>query len=146
MRNLTIMRIKSFVGCLGKLKIYIEDATSNEIIINNVPCRKLGELKSGEEKTFQIGDDAAKVFAIFDKLSKNYCNDFYQLPEGTEDIILTGKNHFNPANGNAFRFDNNENAEAMGNRKKGNTIGLIVFIVAVVVGAIIGYFIASSLF
>ncbi len=146
MRNLTIMRVKSFVGCLGKLKIYIEDATSNEITINNIPCRKLGELKSGEEKTFQIDNNAAKVFAIFDKVSKNYCNDFYQLPEGEEDIILTGKNKFNPVNGNAFRFDNNENAEVMGNRKKGNTIGLIVFIVCLLVGFTVGYLIASSLF
>ncbi len=43
-----------------------------------------------------------------DALSKNYCNDFYALPEGTEDISLTGRNCFNPGTGNAFRFDNND--------------------------------------
>ncbi|MBP1575986.1 MAG: hypothetical protein J6A68_00485 [Oscillospiraceae bacterium] len=47
MRNLTIKRTKSFVGCLGKMKIYIEDPTSNELLINNTPCRKIGDLKNG---------------------------------------------------------------------------------------------------
>ena len=78
MRNLTIKRTKSFVGCLAKMKIYIEDPTSNEMLINNTSCRKIGDLKNGEEKTFQIGEQEAKVFVIADKLSKNYCNEYYQ--------------------------------------------------------------------
>ena len=44
------------------MKVYIEDNTSEEIRINDIPCRQLGTLKNGEEKTFQIGDEAAKVF------------------------------------------------------------------------------------
>lgn len=138
MRNLTIKRIKSFVACLVKLKIYIEDPVSSDIAINNIPCRKLGELKNGEEKTFEIGEQAAKVFVIADKLSKNYCNEYYQLYEGELDIVLTGRNKFNPAGGNAFRFDNNDSAEVKANRKKGTTIGLIVLIAAIVVGAVVG--------
>ena len=54
MRNLTIKRTKSFVACLAKMKIYVEDPTSNEICINNTPCRKLGDLKNGEEKNSYI--------------------------------------------------------------------------------------------
>ena len=54
MRNLTIKREKSFVGSLVKMKIYIEDLTSNEININNTPCRKIGELKNGEERTLNL--------------------------------------------------------------------------------------------
>ena len=50
MRNLTIVRRKSFVACLAKMKVYIEDPASNELVINKIPCRKLGELKNGEEK------------------------------------------------------------------------------------------------
>ena len=50
MRTLTIKRAKSFVACLAKMKVYVEDPTSREIVINNVPCRKLGDLKNGEEK------------------------------------------------------------------------------------------------
>lgn len=81
MRNLTIKRTKTFVGCAMKMKFYIEDPTSTEITIGGVPCRKLGELKSGKEMTVAIGDEAAKVFAIVDSLSKEYCNEFYPLPK-----------------------------------------------------------------
>lgn len=146
MRNLTIKRIKSFVGCLAKMKIYIEDHNSNEILINNTPCRKIGFLKNGEEKTFQIGEQKAKVFVIADKLSKNYCNEYYQLSEGQEDLFLSGKNKFNPANGNAFRFDNNESKEIITNRKKGTRKGLLILIIAAIVGAFAGYSITSNLF
>ncbi len=146
MRNLTIKRTKSFVACLAKMRIYIEDPTSSEILINNTPCRKIGDLKNGEEKTFQIDEGEAKVFVIADKLSKNYCNDYYQLPAGQEDISLSGKNKFNPANGNAFRFDNNETEEIIANRKRGTRKGIIILIIAVIVGAVVGYVIGSSLF
>ena len=138
MRNLTIKRTKSFVACLMKIKIYIEDPTSNEILINNTPCRKIGDLKNGEEKTFQISEQAAKVFVIADKFSKNYCNEYYQLPEGQDDISLSGKNKYNPATGNAFRFDNNESEGAVKNRKKGIKRGIWVLIAAAIIGFAIG--------
>lgn len=144
MRNLTIKRTKSFVACLVKLKIYIEDPVSSDIVINNIPCRKLGELKNGEEKAFEISERAAKVFVIADRLSKDYCNEYYQLPEGEWDIALTGRNKFNPAGGNAFRFDNNDSAEVKANRKKGTTIGLMVLIAAVVVGLVVGNLIGKG--
>ena len=146
MRNLTIKRTKSFVGCLAKMKIYIEDFTSNEMFINNTPCRKIGDLKNGEEKTFQIGEQEAKVFVIADQLSKNYCNEYYQLSDGQEDIYLSGKNKFNPTNGNAFRFDNNESEEVRLNRKCGMRKGVLILIIAAIVGAIIGYSFTSGLF
>ncbi len=146
MRNLTIKRTKSFVGCLAKMKIYIEEPTSNEISINNTPCRKIGELKNGEEKTFQIGEQEAKVFVIVDQLSKNYCNDYYQLSSGQEDIFLSGKNRFNPTGGNAFCFDNNESEGITANRKRGTRKGLLILIVAAIVGAVIGFSLTSGLF
>ena len=146
MRNLTIKRTKSFVSCLATLKVYIEDPTSNEITINKTACRKIGDLKNGEEKTFQIDEHAAKVFVIADKLSKNYCNEYYQLSDGQEDIFLSGKNKFNPASGNAFRFDNNQSEEIITNRKTGTRKGLVVLILAAVVGFVIAYFITSGLF
>ncbi len=139
MRRLTIKRTKSFVASLIKVQVFIEDPLSNEIAINDVPCRKLGTLKNGEEATFDISENSARVFVICDKLSKNYCNDFYQLEAGTEDIFLSGKSKYNPASGNAFRFDNNDNPEALANRKKGTRKGLIVLILAVVVGAVCGF-------
>ena len=145
MRNLTINRKKSFVACLMTLKIYIEDHAAGEMTINSIPCRKIGEIKNGEEKTFQIAENPAKVFVIADKLSKDYCNDYYELAGGQEDIFLSGVNKFNPANGNAFRFDNNNSEVVSANRKKGTRKGLAVLIVALIIGAIVGFFIANSL-
>lgn len=146
MRNLTIKRKKTFVASLGKLKIYIEDPNASEITVDNIPCRKLGEIKNGEEETFQIEENSVKVFAIFDKLSKNYCNEFYQLPEGQDDIVLSGKCKYNPANGNAFRFDGNDCEEVIANRKRNTKKGLVVLIVAIIVGSIVGYLLTGNLF
>lgn len=144
MRNLTIKRTKSFIGCLVKMKAYIEDPYG-DLTINGVVCRKIGEIKNGEEKTFQIGDNEAKVFMIADKISKDYCNEYYQLPAGEYDIYLSGKNKYNPANGNAFRFDNNQSAGIDENRKKGTKKGLVVLSVSIIIGAIVGYFIGSGI-
>lgn len=140
MRNLTIRRNKTFVASLAKMRVYIEDINNPEIEINDIPCRKIGELKNGQELTVEIENTEAKVFVIADSLSKGYCNDFYQLPEGEEDIFLTGQNRYNPAAGNAFIFDGNENAEALKNRKKNKKIGIIILIIAAIVGFAIGFF------
>lgn len=138
MRNLTIQRTKSFVGSLAKVKIYLEDHEHCELEINNLPCRKLGEIKNGETQTFVIGDGAAKVFAIVDKVSKNFCNDFYQLPYGQEDIFITGKNRFDPPSGNPFCFDGNPNGKE---KSSGKRIAVYIGIVllCVVLGYLVGY-------
>lgn len=144
MRNLTIKRTKSFVASLMSIKVYIVDPLSTEIVINDLPCRKLGVIKNGEEKTFVIDENASRVFVIADKLSKGYCNEYYNIPAGGEDIFLSGKNYFNPANGNAFRFDGVTDEDILQNRKKGNKKGLVVLIIALIVGALVGYMISSN--
>ncbi len=139
MRNLFIKRNKSFVGCISKLKVYIEDYTYGETKIGGVPCCKLGTLKNGEEKSFLIPDNAAKVFVIADSLSKNFCNEFYNLPEGQSDIYLSGQCRYNLATGNAFRFDGVTDEDVLKNRKNGTKIGIIVLIIAAIVGFVIGF-------
>ena len=146
MRNLTIKREKTFTASLMKMKVYIEDPASDELVINDTPCRKIGELKNGEEKAFQISENSAKVFVIADKLSKDYCNEYYQLPEGQEDIFLIGKNLFNPANGNAFRFAGNNTEAVSVNRKKNTVRGSVILVIALIIGGIIGYFLSDALF
>ena len=146
MRNVTIKRTKSFVGCAVKLKVYIEDPNTRELLLGHSYCRKLGELKNGEEKTFAIEDRAAKVYVIADTLSKGYCNEFYQLPEGQEDICLTGKCKFNLFAGNAFRFDNNDNPEAQENIKRTTRKGMPIIIASVIVGLVVGVLSALNLF
>lgn len=146
MRNLIIKRNKTFVGCATKLKVYIEDSASSEITINGVSCRKLGTIRNGEEQSFLIDTNETKVFVIADKLSKDYCNEFYKVPEGQEDIYISGKCKYNPANGNAFRFDGVTDEEVLANRKKGTKKGTLVLIVAAIVGAIVGFGLSNTLF
>ena len=145
MRNLTIRREKHFVASLGTMKVYIEDPTANDLTINGVSCRKLGTLKNGEEKTFTIAEEAAKVFVIADKLSKGFCSEYYPLPAGQEDVRLSGKNCFNPATGNAFRFDGVTDEAVLKHRKKGVRIGILVLIIAAIVGFGIGFLATSDL-
>lgn len=139
MRNLTILREKSFVGCAASLKVYIEDPINQELVIQGTPCRKLGTLKNGEQKTFQIDDTGAKIYVIADKLSKNFTNEFFEIPAGTEDISLSGKNHYNPFAGNPFYFNGNTNASALENRKQSKKKSMIVVVAAVAIGLAIGF-------
>ena len=138
MRYLTIRREKSFVGCLVKSHVYIEDPYYGDTTIGGVRCRKLGDLKNGTEVTFTIGDEAARVYVICDKLSKNYCNDFFPVPAGDFNVLLVGKHEYNPAAGNAFRFYGNDHPDAVENRKRGSRVGLTVLIVAIVIGFLVG--------
>ena len=138
MRNLTIRRTKSFIGCLVKVQVYIEDHSRFDTVINDLPCRKLFDLKNGEEKSIHISEEAAKIFVIVDQMSQNYCNDFYNLPAGEEDVSLTGRNHYNPGAGNPFRFDGVTDEDVLANRKKNGKKGLFVLIAALILGVVIG--------
>ncbi len=146
MRQLTITRRKSFVGSISKLNVYIEDPTSNEIVINETPCRKLGQLKNGETATFEVGEWPAKVFVIADRLSKNFCNDVYVLPAGPYPLVLSGACKFNPVLGNAFCFDNNPHPIAAENRKRSIRKGVAILAIAIIVGVVVGYLGAAAMF
>lgn len=139
MRIITIHREKRTVGCAVKLKVYIEDL-QGELKINGVSCRLLGTMKNGETVSFDIGYEAAKLYVIADKLSRNYCNDYYPIPEGEEDLTLNGKICFSLLSGNAFRFDGVADEAVAKNRKRGKTIGLFVLIAAVLLGFCLGFY------
>ncbi len=145
MRNLTIQRGKCFPGCLAPAHVYIEDADAGELLINGVPCRKLGTLKNGQSGTYPISQRAAKVFVITDKASRNYANDYYPLPEGDMDVTLTGRYELG-SGGAAFRFDGVTDEAALANRKKGGRKGMLVLIVALILGSFLGTFLGRSMF
>lgn len=133
MRYLTIERQKSFVACLTTMKVYIEDPTADDLEINGVRCRKLGTLKNGEKGNFRISESAAKVYVIADKLSKELCNNFYQLPAGPESVTVSGKCRLNPGTANAFCFQDGDSQEtAPKSKKKLLLIGGIALAVVVV--------------
>jgi len=148
MRKLNVTRTKSFIGCAVKVKIYVEDP-DGDVVISGTHCKLLGKLKSGESASYEIGNDSYKIFAIYDKMSKNYCNDFYTVPAGDADCYVTGKAHFNPFGGNPFYFDGVTDETVLANRKqnkkKSLIIGIPIFTAAIVIGALIGYLISSSL-
>ena len=146
MRTLTIERKKTFVASAMAMKVYIEDPESSDLQINGVSCRKLGNVKNGQRAEFLIGEEEARLYVIADKLSKNICNEFYPIPAGTEDIFLSGKNHFNPAAGNPFYFDGVTDVEVLKNRTKGKNKGFILIIVAFLVGALGGFLATDGLF
>ncbi|MCR4925378.1 MAG: hypothetical protein K5917_03715, partial [Clostridiales bacterium] len=146
MRNLTIKRTKCFAGCLSKVKIYVENPASTDMIINNTPCSILGELKNGEQKTFQIAERALKIFVITDVMFKELSNDYYQLQEGQEDVLLSGRNHFNLTNASAFLFDNNETEDVLAHRKNCAQKGLIILLSTIGLTAILASSICFYLF
>ena len=146
MRQLTVTRRKKFAASLAKIKFYIEDPENGDTDITGVRARKLLELKNGETQSIGIGDNAARLFAIAGPASKDWCVDVYNIPEGSENIELTGQNMFNLANGNAFRFDGNDDDPAVKEiRNKGNKRGFLILIIAILIGAVVGALIASMI-
>lgn len=146
MRNLTITRRKSFVGCAMKDKVYIRDALAQEITINGVPCRKIGDIKNGETKTFQIEDGEQQVFLIADKVSKDYCNAAITIPEGQEDISLSGAHKF-VFGSNPFRFDGvQQSVEEIAKQKRNGRKGKVIMIAAIIFGAVAGFLLTKGLF
>ncbi|MBR4863685.1 MAG: hypothetical protein IKU07_03850 [Oscillospiraceae bacterium] len=138
MRNLTITRNKSFVGCAMKDQVYVQDDLAPELTISGVPCRKIGEIKNGETKTFQIGEGELQVFLIADKLSKDYCHGTVTVPQGQEDVSYSGK-HAYTFGSNPFRFDGViYTEEQLAEQKKQARKGSIITVIAVVVGLIVG--------
>ena len=89
-----------------------------------------------EALVYHTFNEETKIFAFWDKSSRNYSNDLYIVPAGEVDYNLYGQAKYNPGNGNAFRFDNNNNQLALSNRKKSNSKGIIVTIIAVIINTI----------
>ena len=139
MRQLTVRREKTFVGSAAKAHVYIADP-QGDTVISGMNCSKLGELRNNEEKTFEITEEATRVFVTADKLSQSFCKDSAAVPAGTEPVLLTGKNKFDPGRGNPFRFDGEPDDFALLDRNSGGKKGSLIMIIALVVGIIAGYF------
>ncbi len=131
MRTITITRRKTSIACLATLKMYIEDP-AGDTMIDNVPCTKIGTIKNGATETFEIDAHERRIFAIFGKSSRNYCFDSYTIPAGEENVVIAGETEFNPATGNAFRFDGVADEMTSTGRKNGRKRGLAVLIVTLV--------------
>jgi hypothetical protein len=138
MRKVYLTRDKSFVGCLGKLNVYVEDVANAETVIADIPCRKVCKIANGETISFDIPDEEVRVIVIADKLSKNLCNDYYRVPAGVSDVEIGGKCTYNPGAGNPFRFHGVTDEDVLANRKRTGRKGLMVLIIAALIGIIAG--------
>lgn len=140
MRNLTIKREKSFVGCLVKANVYVHDELTGDTKINGDKCYKLGSLKNGEEKTFTIGDDETKIYVVADKLSMKLTNEVCYIPAGFENVYLMGECKYNPLGGNNFRFHGMTDPRVLANRKKSTKKFGVFFALCIIVGIVLGFF------
>ena len=147
MRNLTIRREKSFAASSVPMKVYIEDPVFGDVLINDLPCRLLGELANGEKATYPIETEAAKLFAIGGRQSPDQCGEYLSIPEGEGDLFVRGQNIFNPIVGNPFRFQDVTDAEVLEYRKKERNKGLAALagaLAVVAVLALIGVFLLTG--
>lgn len=115
-RNLTIKRAESDLGGQTVLALYIEDPASEEHTVNGIACRKLGELKNGEERTFQIGENSLKLLATADGSDDGHGISF-QLPEGDKDVSLALRPHSDRAgnkSGNKSEKEKNSDSDGTG--------------------------------
>lgn len=105
MRNLTIYRKSAAAGKLAKMNVFIEDPNSTELILPDHHYKKLGDLKNGEAKTFQVTEDAAKIIVVSEREGRNSRWGYYMLEQGTEDVVLTGKTTLEKGGQFVFEFD-----------------------------------------
>lgn len=150
MRRLWISREKASAARFTKMQVYIEDREEGDTLIGDVPCRKLGAVKNGQQKHFNIETEAAKVFVLADKsIGKNHI-EFARIPEGEDDVFLSGKNVSLPFGGKPFRFDGMTDEEVLHNRKKAKRKGILiltaVILAVLLVGAAVGAVLYMDLF
>lgn len=118
MRKLTVKRKKKIAACAVKMQVWISAGEDAHSVIKGVPCRKLGELKNGAEETWEISEDAARLFVIANEKTADHYSEICDIPAGSGDVFLSGHNVFLPSTGDPFFFDNVEpSAESAANRR-----------------------------
>ena len=103
-RILTITRRRAMTAALSKMKVYIEDPIYGDVNVSGVPCHALGELRNGETKQFYIDSGKRKIFVVCNGSEAFEGNQAYEIPAGTDDIYVSGKNYYAPYEGNPFLF------------------------------------------
>lgn len=104
MRKIVINRLKSVVGCAGKINIYSIDKIEEDKIITKDMCAYLGSIKNGMNLEAEIPEEEITIIAAYDNLGVFMITDILVIPNGCEDSILYGKTKLNPFKGNPFKF------------------------------------------
>lgn len=138
MRRIYLTRERSFVGCLAKQQVYIEDHARGEVELDGIPCRRIAELANGETVDFAISEESRTVFVIATANTRKYCGEKYLIAAGDTDVELVGKNVYNPGLGNPFRFHGVTDEDALADRRRENKKGIMLTAAAVLVGLVFG--------
>lgn len=141
MRELTIKRRRAFAASFMVANVYIQDSESGDLTIRGYSCRFLGNLKNGEEKTFDIPSEETRIFVIYDYMSMEFCVDMKKIPAGEENVRVSGVCKFNIGSRNAFRFDGDIDDEVAAVRTGGSKKGIMktpgmVLIICVIIGVL----------
>ena len=107
MRKITITRRKTFAGCLAKVLICITDQVTEDTVITTDILTLLGTLKNNSVLEAEIPESPITIVAGYDDFGNFLLTDLLVIPEGTEDVHLSGIVKLNPTKGNPFIFDQN---------------------------------------
>lgn len=105
MRKITINRKKSFAGCTGKVLIYTIEKLEADMVITKEQCNLLGCLKNNSVLESEITEGEITIIAAYDTLGVFMVTDHIVIPQGTEDVVVSGKVKLNPYKGNPFIFE-----------------------------------------
>ena len=138
MRFLIIKRLKSFAASMKSMQVYVEDYEHGDAVIGGTPCRRLGALKNGEEKSFKINEAATGVYVVSDALANDASgNGYCAIPAGRDDVSLVGQ----VVAGNVFRFGESAGA-GIGGRRRIYKRSIMVALLVIISVIIVGFFVA----
>ena len=105
MRKITITRRKTFAGCLAKVLICFTEKVAPDTVIQTDILTLLGTLKNNSVLEAEIPESPITIVAGYDDFGNFLLTDLLVIPEGTEDVHLSGIVKLNPFKGNPFIFD-----------------------------------------
>ena len=104
MRRVTIKRQVALAGAFQEVTVYAENADRGTEEIGGVICKKACTLKNGQNRCFDIGNDAVRVFAITTTSSNEKIITEYTVDPGSSPLLIQGKCKLNDAESAEFSF------------------------------------------
>ena len=132
MRRLWIERRKASAAAATAMNVYIEAPEEGDVIINDIPCRKLGVVKNGRKKRFTIEEDARKVFIVHKVGKKEH--PFVQLEEGWDDVFISGTARKKLFRGKSFWVEGMEEVPVQKDPKAAKRLGTLILVLAILLG------------
>ncbi len=100
MRKLTVKRKWSIIECASKINLYVQCGARNSMQELEGDQFTQFRLKNGKSISLDIPDEPTLVMIASSTMSVPYT-----VPEGSTDVTLLAKPHYNPAHGNPFTIE-----------------------------------------